>query len=359
MSTKIVTRLINFNNIEQGNYLYENPQRVEGGNYYESNCFYNLEEDDEGNQCITPVFFETKPLITPTGIYNIGNDYMLDLEIPRGSKLLDFLMEEDDLNINTVMENSEEWFGKEFPLSAVQEKYKSCILFKNQGSNPVLRVNINSSNNMPKIEIFNEAGESMDISDVESNCRVACIMRKKGLSFYRETFKPTYTVYKIKLFSNSSTESDNLLPPGDIFSDAESSSDNDTDDDMPETFNDVNDNDSDNESVDIEKELFNINNLENEVSDDSEEDSEEDSNNDSDDSDNNSNDEDEHDNDENDDTENNNNVNDDLDLELNLEEVNITSGDGGEDEELEEDSVNNNTTSSSSITAQELPDFDF
>ena len=75
----IVTKLVNYQNINQDNYLYEQPQRVEGGNTvcYDANCYYDL-----GENTITPVFFETKPLITTTGVYSIGNEYMLDLEIP-------------------------------------------------------------------------------------------------------------------------------------------------------------------------------------------------------------------------------------------------------------------------------------
>jgi hypothetical protein len=329
---KIITKLINYQAIDQDNYLYEHPQRVEGGNTicYDANCYYDL-----GDNTITPVFFETKPLITTTGIYTIGNEYKMDLEIPRGGKFLDFLLDEDELNINTVMENSEEWFGDEFPLEVVQEKYKGSLLFRNQGENPILRTEIPNQGGVPKVEIFNEAGESMNISDIDSNSRIACIIRKKSLRFMKETFNTVYMVYKIKVFSTTSEE-ENLLPPGDIFSDAENSDSDDEPADMPMTFSNVdkssNDDSSDDESLhlvdsdledvledsDIEEDKYNIEeNLNNVDEEQTTVDTE-------------------------------NEFND-----LDLQEVQLSGGDNEEldDEPVESDSV-------ASITPQNFPDFD-
>jgi hypothetical protein len=305
---KIITKLVNYQNIDQDNYLYEHPQRVEGGNTvcYDANCYYDL-----GENTITPVFFETKPLITTTGIYSIGSEYMMDLEIPRGGKFLDFLLEEDEININTVMENSEQWFGDEFPLEVVQEKYKASLLFRNQGENPILRTEIPSQSGMPKIEIFNEAGESMNISDIGSNSKIACIIRKKSLRFMKETFTTVYMVYKLKVFSTVSEE-ENLLPPGDIFSEAEESDSDDEHVDIPTTFSNItNDDSSDDESLHLDD-----SDLEDVLADSDEE----------------------------------NNIDD-----LNLQEINI-SDNGGDDEELSEESVS--ASLNTNITPQEFPDFD-
>lgn len=351
----IVTKLVNYQNINQDNYLYEQPQRVEGGNTvcYDANCYYDL-----GENTITPVFFETKPLITTTGIYSIGNEYMMDLEIPRGGKFLDFLLEEDELNINTVMENSEEWFGDQFPLEVVQEKYKGALLFRNQGENPILRTEIPSQNGVPKVEIFNEAGETMNISDIDSNSRIACIMRKKALRFMKETFNTVYMVYKIKVFSTTNEE-ENLLPPGDIFSDAEDSDSDDEPADIPSTFNNVMTGDNDAESSDDESLHIGESDIDDLLETDDEElqaeveeqVAEEESTT--------------HQDNTHEDTtthqdtlaEETSTQDDDLsDLELDLEEVNLASGSGGDDEELEDELVEN--TSNASITPQDFPDFD-
>lgn len=361
---KTVTKLLNYQNIDQDNYLYEQPQRVEGGNSvcYDANCYYDL-----GENTITPVFFETKQLITTTGIYNIGNEYMMDLEIPRGGKFLDFLLEEDELNINTVMENSEEWFGDEFPLEVVQEKYKGSLLFRNQGENPILRTEIPSQNSVPKIEIFNEAGESMNISDIDSNCRIACIMRKKGLRFMKETFNCVYMVYKIKVFSTSGEE-ENLLPPGDIFSDQEDSDSDDEPVDIPSTFSNVTNGDSDSDD-DSDNESLHIGDLDDALNSDSDDDEEYDNNdgNNGDNNNNDNNDDDDNGNDNNDDDNNNDNNESDNEtgdeeddelagLELDLQEVNLTSGTGGDEEELGEEQVD--TSSNVCITPQAFPDFE-
>jgi hypothetical protein len=319
---KIITKLVNYQAIDQDNYLYEHPQRVEGGNTicYDSNCYYDL-----GDDTITPVFFETKPLITTTGIYTIGNEYKMDLEIPRGSKFLDFLLEEDELNINTVMENSEEWFGDEFPLEVVQEKYKGSLLFRNQGENPILRTEIPSQGGIPKVEIFNEAGESMNISDIDSNSRIACIIRKKSLRFMKETFNTVYMIYKIKLFSTSSEE-EHLLPPGDIFSEAEESDSDDEPVDMPMTFTNVSTPSSDNDSSDDESLHLDDSNLEEIIADSDSEiiadsDSEEEPQ--------------------------------DINFDLDLQEVQLS---GGDDEEIEDEPVKSDTNTN--IIPQEFPDFD-
>jgi hypothetical protein len=341
---KIITKLVNYQNIDQDNYLYEHPQRVEGGNTvcYDANCYYDL-----GDDTITPVFFETKPLITTTGIYSIGNEYMMDLEIPRGGKFLDFLLEEDELNINTVMENSEQWFGDEFPLEVVQEKYKASLLFRNQGENPILRTEIPSQNGMPKIEIFNEAGETMNISDIESNSRIACIVRKKALRFMKETFNTVYMVYKIKVFSTSNEE-EHLLPPGDIFSDAEESDSDDEPADMPTTFTNVSTSVNDDDSSDDDALHLADSDLEDVLADSDEEQLPEEQQ--------------EHVEEPTDKLPTEQQVEEQQeleqatdmnDIELDLQEVNLS---GGDSEELEDEVVNEDVNAN--ITPQEFPDFD-
>lgn len=325
---EIKMSLIDYKNVDSDNYLYENPSKSkDSSTYYESNCYYEI-----GENTISPLFFETKKLNTPTGIYKIGNEYMIDLEIPRGSSLLDFLMTNDEINVNAVVENKNEWFSSDPSYDEIMEKYNNALLFKNQTDNPILRVNLQKMNNEPKLDVSDELDNKLDYSHINSNTKMACILRLKGIKFLTDTFHPIYIIYKVKIFNDDEELEEVPDFQNSYGSDSEVESDSE-----PETFV----NDSDTESLD-DDELENLlKNLESDEDTDNE--SEED-----------------------DDTEEESESEEEegefeLD-ELNLNEINLNNNsnnneNGGDDEELEEEE-SNNVSNNTNLLIQSLSDDD-
>jgi hypothetical protein len=366
----IVNSLIDYRNCDSDCYIFDNPMRCDKRNnvYYDSDCYYVTNQEDN---TISNFFIETKKLNTPTGIYNIGNDYMMDLEIPRGSQLLNYFISNDDICINTVHENSERWFSDQPDYDEIREKYRPVLLFQNEYSevdneHPILRTYLDVNNGIPNVEVFNTDNEPCDLSDIDANSNLVCILRFKGIRFLKSSFHPIYIVQKIKIMNNNNSQQ--LKAPdftNNTYSDDESvdmhdepptfshkGSDDDlssiNDEDINQLLSNFNDDtDSNNNSDDDDDEQDSNNN--------SDDDDEQDSNNNSDDDDN---EQDSNNNSDDDDNDEDGDGDDELMNDLQLKSFDLNSLNntetGGDDEEIsdDEDDVNEeqNTTQNNSNT---------
>ena len=199
-------RLLNFKNINREKYEYLEPEKSENGSYV-SSCIYNLDGENK-----LGYYFECPRVVTPTGIYKSSGKYMMDVIIPLGSSLLEYLLSEDEYNMKATSMNSEDWFGEHFPLEVVQEKYNSALVFQN--GNPILKLCIPTYQGKPMCEVFDNNRNLVNTKNVQSGSEIALILEKVGLRFLKETFVGEYTAHKIKIFSNQKI---NQLPSGYLF----------------------------------------------------------------------------------------------------------------------------------------------
>ena len=203
-------RLLNFKNINREKYEYLEPEKSESGSYV-SSCVYNLDGETK-----LGYYFECPRVVSPSGIYKSGGRYMMDVVIPLGSSLLEYLLSEDEMNMKATTMNSEDWFGEHFPLEVVQEKYNSALVFQN--GNPILKLCIPTYQGKPMCEVFDNSRNLVTHTNVKGGSEVALILEKVGLRFLKETFVGEYTAHKIKIFSNQKL---NQLPSGYLFGEEE------------------------------------------------------------------------------------------------------------------------------------------
>ena len=203
-------RLLNFKNINREKYEYLEPEKSENGSYV-SSCVYNLDGETK-----LGYYFECPRVVTPTGIYKSGGKYMMDVIIPLGSSLLEYLLSEDETNMKATSMNSEDWFGEHFPLEVVQEKYNSALVFQN--GNPILKLCIPTYQGKPMCEVFDNNRNLVNTTNIKNGSEVALILEKVGLRFLKETFVGEYTSHKIKLFNSQKL---NQLPEGYLFGEEE------------------------------------------------------------------------------------------------------------------------------------------
>jgi hypothetical protein len=271
-------KLLNYQNINTDKYEYLEP--VKASNCYMSSCVYNI---DGSNRL--PYYFQTPRLHTPTGIYKIRNEYKMDLIIPVDSPFLEYLINEDDKNIQITSDNSEEWFDEHFTNQEVSDKYKTSLIFRQGGEDPILRVNIPSYRGNPKCEVFDVKGKECDWSAVQPESQLIGILEKIGIKFYKEVLTGEYELHKIKVYNHAEQSK---LPKGYLFQDEESEDESEDEDERENAGDDDNDEDEAENTEDEEDAMLRAlrgDDVDDEDDSDDDEDNEDDSDDDEDDSD--------------------------------------------------------------------------
>ena len=238
-------KLLNYQSINTDKYEFLEP--VKANNCYLSTCIYNLDGTNR-----LPYYFQTPKLYTTTGIYKIRNDYKMDLVIPVDDPFLAYLINEDDKNIQVTSDNSEEWFDEHFTTQEVSDKYKTSLIFRQGGEDPILRVNISSYRNKPRCEVFDVKGKECDYSFIQPESYIVGILEKVGINFYKDILTGGYELHKVKVYNHLEQSK---LPKGYIFDDDnvndddENLEDDSDDDDDDENLEDDSDDDDDDENL--------------------------------------------------------------------------------------------------------------
>ena len=201
--------IIRFSKVDRNKYVYYSPVTAKNG-VVECRCEYK-----QDNNKTVPFFFESPKLIAATGIISLDNKFYIDLVVPMASEFLDWLLAEDEKNIEATANNSEDWLGERTSVEEISQGYKTSLIFRSQDKDPILRVNIPNNRGKPGIEVFDNNKKLTTISEVVPGVEVACIMEKQPLRFYRDKFTGEYLIYKLKVCSTSQVVK---LPPGYIFS---------------------------------------------------------------------------------------------------------------------------------------------
>ena len=201
--------IIRFSKVDRNKYVYYSPVTAKNG-VVECRCEYK-----QDNNKTVPFFFESPKLIAATGIISLDNKFYIDLIVPMASDFLDWLLAEDEKNIEVTADNSEDWLGERTSVEEISQGYKTSLVFRSQDKDPILRVNIPNNRGKPGIEVFDNNKKLTTISEVIPGVEVACIMEKQPLRFYRDKFTGEYLIYKLKVCSTSQVVK---LPPGYIFS---------------------------------------------------------------------------------------------------------------------------------------------
>jgi hypothetical protein len=203
-------KLLDFNNVNRAKYEYQEPQRV-NAKCLVSTCIYNLDNKNK-----FPYFFETIKLRTLTEIYKLGNEFKLDVVVPMSSPFMEYLIAEDEKNVKVTVDNSVEWFGSQISHELAQEKYKSCIIFRSGGEDPILRLNIPAYRGKPTVEVYDANRRLVEYSRIQPGCEIACIVEKVGIRFQQQTFCGDLDCHKIKITQVSEAPK---LPTGYFFQD--------------------------------------------------------------------------------------------------------------------------------------------
>ena len=237
-------KLLDFRYVNRDKYEYLDLEKTSAGNMV-STCMYRVD-----NTTKYPHYFETPRLRTATDVYKVGNRFILDLVVPIGSAFYEFLIAEDEKNISVTLENSTEWFGDQVPLEIAQEKYKSSLIFRSGGEDPIFRLNVPSYRGKPSLEVYDANKRQIDIGRILPDMEIVCICNKTGLRFQRDTFSGEYDCYKLKILQQSAELP--KIPKGYMFNDLNGGSEDEDEDITSRPAPDV-DSGSDSELGDLEE----------------------------------------------------------------------------------------------------------
>jgi len=204
-------KLLDFRYVNRAKYEYSDLEKV-NPRLMVSNCYYAY---DSARKYL--YYFETPRVRTLTEVYKVGDRFMLDLVVPLGSIFMDYLVSEDETNISATIDNSVNWFGSQIPPEVASEKYKSSLILRSGGEDPVFRVNIPSYRGKPVLEVYDNMRRPIDISRIKPDMEVACICQKVGVRFSNTTFSGDYDCFKIKITQQQTSAP--KIPTGYVFND--------------------------------------------------------------------------------------------------------------------------------------------
>tara|TARA_Y100001935_G_C17311472_1_gene516747 strand:+ start:2364 stop:3344 length:981 start_codon:yes stop_codon:yes gene_type:complete len=158
---------------------------------------------------LNPFYIQTPKLICKTNISDMEGKKIpyLDVEVPRGKmNIYDFLLSLDDNNIKTTVKKSEEWFGKEIPLQAIDDMYRRTTKPFKKNTAPQIRLRLPLIKNEIKCGVYNQNRIFVGTDEVKEGSEVVLILHIRGLKILKTTYYCDCYITQIKLFQEKESK---------------------------------------------------------------------------------------------------------------------------------------------------------
>lgn len=179
------------------------PTGVQGGAYF-SRLKYKGEK----------LVIQTQKCNTKNGIKRTGKKSYCDLMFNNeDSDFLIWAEQFEDKIKELIYNNKDSWFHDDLEKEDIEYNWNSSIRSYKK-KNYLFRTFIEKSkvaNNTPKIQIFNEDQERLNVEDITSNSNMICIMEIKGLKFTSQSFHLECMLMQIMLINDSLVENECLI----------------------------------------------------------------------------------------------------------------------------------------------------
>jgi len=178
---------------------YTKPER--NGQSYFSSISYG--------DALNPLYIQTPKLVCKTNISEMKGKKVpyLDVEVPRGKmNIYDFLLSLDDNNIKTTVKKSEEWFGKEIPLQAIDDMYRRTTKPFKKNTSPHIRLRLPLIKNEIKCGVYNQNRIFVGTDEVKEGSEVVLILHIRGLKVLKTSYYCDCYITQIKLFQEKESK---------------------------------------------------------------------------------------------------------------------------------------------------------
>lgn len=146
-----------------------------------------------------PVFIQMPKLRTINGLHWHDNRCYLDLELTKPA--LNFFLDFEKNNIQTVSQNSTNWFGKDMPRDIIDSNYLSIVRLDSNKS--YVRFSIPVNGDECGINVYNQFKERVTPDDIIPGMDVWVILRCKGLVVGKRNLCFEWSVEQIKMHTKS------------------------------------------------------------------------------------------------------------------------------------------------------------
>lgn len=182
---------------------------------------------------LSPLYIQTPKLICKTNISDVKEKKIpyLDLEIPTGKlNIYDFLLSLDDQNIKTTVKKSNEWFGKEIPLEAIDDMYKRTTKPFKKNTSPTLRLRLPVIKNQIQCGVYNQKRVFIGLDEIKEGSEMVLIIHIRGLKILKTTYYCDCYISQIKVFQDIESKY-NVIPEYSIIDE-----ENEEDEDIMDIF---------------------------------------------------------------------------------------------------------------------------
>ena len=150
-----------------------------------------------------PIYIQTPKLRCKINVKDILENKQPYLEVIVPKHKLDFydlFINIDDKHIKKTFISSEEWFGKELPLEAIDEMYKPITKGFKKNTEPSIKFKLPIIKNKIHCTVYNQQKNSIDISEIKENDELILILHLKGLKVLKQYYLCDCYISQIKLF---------------------------------------------------------------------------------------------------------------------------------------------------------------
>ena len=193
------SNIVRCDDVKIDNINYTKPEK--NGQTYFSSISYG--------DALNPFYIQTPKLICKTNISDMNGKKVpyLDVEVPSGKmNVYDFLLSLDDNNIKTTVKKSEEWFGKELPLQAIDDMYRRTTKPFRKNTAPQIRLRLPLIKNEIKCGVYNQNRIFVGTDEVKEGSEVVLILHIRGLKILKTTYYCDCYITQIKLFQEKESK---------------------------------------------------------------------------------------------------------------------------------------------------------
>ena len=120
--------------------------------------------------------------------------------------IYDFLLSLYYNNIKTTVKESEDWFGKEIPLQAIDDMYRRTTKPFKKNTAPHIRLRLPLIKNEIKCGVYNQNRIFIGTDEVKEGSEVVLILHIRGLKILKNTYYCDCYITQIKLFQEKESK---------------------------------------------------------------------------------------------------------------------------------------------------------
>ena len=172
-----MTSVKTYESIQVDKFNYNKPTKY-------NNSYFGPLSYDENTE---PIYIQTPKLKCKTNLKDIieqKNPY-LEVTIPKNRlDFYDLCLSIDDKNVKTTFEKSEDWFGKDLPMEAIEGMYKPITKGFKKDTEPTIKFKIPVAKGKFQCSCYNQSKNFIDVSFATKAIRAARIPDLKLRLFF-------------------------------------------------------------------------------------------------------------------------------------------------------------------------------